>query len=39
MMDNLHPNVLICKAQNNGKYVRRSVMVMTIASLCADLGK
>lgn len=39
MTDNLHPNVLICMAQNNGKYVRRSVVVMTIASQCADLGK
>lgn len=39
MMDNLHPNVFICTAQNNGKYVRRSAVVMTIASQCADLGK
>lgn len=39
MTDNLHPNVLICMAQNNGKYVRRSVVVMTIASQCADPGK
>lgn len=39
MMDNLHPNVFICTAQNNGKYVRRSAAVMTIASQCADLGK
>ena len=39
MMDNLHPNALICMARNNGKYVRRSVVVMTIASQCADLGK
>lgn len=38
-MDNLHPNVLICMARNNGRYVRRSVVVMTIASQCADLGK
>lgn len=39
MMDNLHPNVFICTARNNGKYVRRSAVVMTIASQCADLGK
>lgn len=38
MTDNLHPNGSSAWLRTMG-YVRRSVVVMTIASQCADLGK